>query len=313
MSKRTAVVVAGALGSFLGGFLFAADQKPPSLADTLARRTPQGLTNDNCEDAIPIFDGDTDFDTTGANTDGLPHASCHSNGQAYHDVWYKYQATCTGELTVSTCCQASYRTELMVYDGCYDDTPCPPTEAELLGCNEEFPGCGWHGSRVAVSVVEGHCYTVRVGGQNEGHSGAGTVTLTCETAFCGDGICGPDENECSCSEDCPGKCPCVLFDNRIQFESFNEDQGQILKGIETFEESTLPPSAVLALDDPLCGGIPNVDPTTRWGFPDGLSQSNLCVQSNIDGESAPTPNPHGVDGLATASVSGGGGWVRSAI
>ncbi len=122
---------------------------------------------------------------------------------------------------------------------------------------------------------------------------------------CGDGNCTAGEHDCSCPQDCPSECPCVQFGNRLEFEAFNEDQGQILKGIEDFEESTLPPGSVLLLDDPLCGGIPNVDPATGWGFPDGLSESNLCVQSNIDGESAPAPNPRGIDGLATASASPG--------
>ena len=211
MSKRTAVVVAGVLGFLFGGLLFAEQPQQPTVADTLtdARRTAQGLQNDNCADAILILDGDTDYDTSGANTDGVPHAQCEFDGQTYHDIWYNYVATCSGELTVSTCGQGNYDTDIVVYDGCQPhDWTCPPGDAELLGCNDDSPGCASWTSQLYVPVFLDNCYTIRIGGWQEGDEGSSTVTVSCELEFaCGDGICQPDEN----CNDCPDDCGSCLF------------------------------------------------------------------------------------------------------
>ena len=152
MSIRTAVLVAAAVGFFLAGHLFAEDQERTSIADTFAgaRRTPQGLTNDNCEDAIPIFVGETPFDTTGAITDGLPHLACQFDGQTYHDIWFQYISSCYSEGTVSTCNNADYDTDLVVYDGCYPDIPCPPGDEYLLGCNDDGADCTGFTSEVTA-------------------------------------------------------------------------------------------------------------------------------------------------------------------
>ncbi|MEE9212963.1 MAG: hypothetical protein V3U29_09935 [Phycisphaeraceae bacterium] len=129
--------------------------------------------NDNCADAIAIFDGSTSYNTTGANTDGPDHGSCQFDGQTYSDIWYEYLASCTGELIVSTCNSASYDTDLVVYDGC----DCG--NLSLLGCNDDAGGCAGFTSEVTVNVVENNCYLVRVGGWQSGDQGSGTVTLTC--------------------------------------------------------------------------------------------------------------------------------------
>ncbi len=130
--------------------------------------------NDDCEDHIPIFNGDTPFDTTGATTDGPAHpGDCQFDGQTYRDMWFDYIATCTGDLTVSTCDQADYDTDLVVYDGCDCD------DLELLGCNDDAAGCAGFTSELTVPVVADNCYLVRVGGFNPHDFGTGTVTLTC--------------------------------------------------------------------------------------------------------------------------------------
>ena len=132
-----------------------------------------GQANDLCANASPITDGSIAFSTVGANTDGPAHAECQFDGQTYNDIWYEYQATCTGELTVSTCNQAAYDTDLVVYNGCNCNT------LSLLGCNDDGSGCGGFTSEVAVAVLQNNCYLVRVGGWNSGDEGTGTVTLTC--------------------------------------------------------------------------------------------------------------------------------------
>ena len=135
--------------------------------------TAFGQANDLCANASPIADGSTAYSTVGANTDGPAHGECQFDGQTYNDIWYEYQATCTGELTVSTCNQASYDTDLVVYDGC----DC--TNLNFLGCNDDGSGCSGFTSEVAVPVFLDNCYLVRVGGWSSGDEGTGTVTLTC--------------------------------------------------------------------------------------------------------------------------------------
>ncbi len=142
--------------------------------------------NDNCADALVIGDGDTIFDTSAATTDGMPHPQvCQFDGQTYNDIWYDYTATCTADLTVTTCedlgGSADYDTDIVVYDGC---GVCLPSDDLVLGCNDDDPvnPCGlfpdWH-STVVVPVVSGNCYKIRIGGWSAGNSGTGTVRVTC--------------------------------------------------------------------------------------------------------------------------------------
>ncbi|MEE9297113.1 MAG: proprotein convertase P-domain-containing protein, partial [Phycisphaerae bacterium] len=158
---------------------------------------PPGPENDNCQDAAPIECGATAFDTTGADTDGQAHPACDFDGQTYHDIWYEFIAPQGGVLTVSTCNQANYDTDLVVYDGCDpDDFMCPPGDAEMLGCNDDAPGCAGFSSEVTVPVLGGNCYTIRVGGFQEGDQGTGTVTLSgppCEVPV---GACCLEGGDC---------------------------------------------------------------------------------------------------------------------
>ncbi|MCZ6651644.1 MAG: hypothetical protein O7D91_01260 [Planctomycetota bacterium] len=131
--------------------------------------------NDNCADALVIGDGDTIFDTSAATTDGLAHPQCQFDGQTYNDVWYDYTAICTADLTVSTCNQATYDTDLVIYDGC----ACPPSGETLLGCNDDTPDCAVFTSQLTVPVTTGNCYKIRIGGFAAGNSGTGTVSVTC--------------------------------------------------------------------------------------------------------------------------------------
>jgi len=84
----------------------------------------------------------------------------------------------------------------------------------------------------------------------------------------------------------------IYFNDPITFHEFNIAEGKILKGIETFEESNINPGGKQILPAPFCPGVPNVDPTTGYGFPDGLVEDNICVVDNITpGPSPATVNP----------------------
>jgi hypothetical protein len=152
---------------------------------TITITKPPAPSNSACIDRVPIFDGATPYDTTGATTDGPGHGPlCQFDGQTYHDIWYNYTASCTGTLTVSTCLQdggdAFYDSDLAVYNGC----ACPVSDAVLLGCNDDFgAGCTATGtsfpSRVVVPVNGGDCYKIRVGGFEAGHAGPGILSVNC--------------------------------------------------------------------------------------------------------------------------------------
>ncbi|MCA9291352.1 MAG: hypothetical protein KDA25_09495 [Phycisphaerales bacterium] len=157
---------------------------------------PVGPINDDCADRIAIFDGGTPYSTIDATTDGNVHAACQFDGQTYHDVWYNYTATCNGPLTISTCNAADYDTDLAVYATC-DAADCPPGDADLIACNDDFSGCSGFTSEVTIDAVCGACYKIRVGGWNDGDQGTGTLTITCN------GDCGP---KCPCVWDLDGDC-----------------------------------------------------------------------------------------------------------
>ena len=79
------------------------------IGDTATKVAPGPVLNDLCADASPITDGATVYSTVGANTDGAGlGVACDFDGQTYHDIWFTYTATCTGDLTLSTCNAADY-------------------------------------------------------------------------------------------------------------------------------------------------------------------------------------------------------------
>ena len=164
--------------------------------------------NNNCGQSLRIFGEVVPFSTLNADTDGPIHAGCQFDGQTYADIWYNYIAICNGTLTVSTCNDADYDTDLVVYDGCecgagLEDPP--------LGCNDDDAGCAGFTSEVEVPVVAGNCYKIRVGGfQSEADQGSGNLTVSCPF-ICGDGVVDPGEDCSNCPQDVPclGDAECV--------------------------------------------------------------------------------------------------------
>lgn len=130
--------------------------------------------NDDCENAIQVYPGAIEFDTTYATTDGPAHPECQFDGQTYHDIWYKifYWQHEPGTLTVSTCGTAEYDTDLVVYEG----YSCG--ELLMLGCNDDTAGCAGYTSEVEVPTQPHTNYYIRVGGYSEGDFGAGTLWLS---------------------------------------------------------------------------------------------------------------------------------------
>ncbi len=141
------------------------------------------VPNDNCREQLQVFDGATDFSTIGAGTDG-PEEPALCQFALYSDIasdiWFRYVATCSGNLAVDLC-DSGYDTKFAVYPACRQ---CP-IEVDPIACNDDF--CGLR-SFATAEVVEGECYTIRVGGYL-GLQGTGTMNLSCNIIAPPTGAC----------------------------------------------------------------------------------------------------------------------------
>ena len=157
---------------------------------TCTGAVPCAPINDDCSAALPIFNGTTAFSTIGATTDGFEVApgACNDSGatQTAADIWYRYTATCTGTLRVTTCAQlggfTDYDSDIVIYI----DGACPPPDSSRVGCNDDDPNnpCGIDppfASTAMAPVVSGQTYLVRVGGfqSKKLDFGTGVLNVTC--------------------------------------------------------------------------------------------------------------------------------------
>lgn len=139
--------------------------------------------NDLCENALPIFEGETAFCTIGAGTEAPPYSpssGCAEFGfsSMTADIWYSFIAPEAGEVTLSTC-GVTWDTRLAVYTtGGAQVAECPISQlsdSEIVACNDDSAGCGG-GSLVSFQTVAGQEYKIRVGGYWS-WSGEGTLHL----------------------------------------------------------------------------------------------------------------------------------------
>jgi hypothetical protein len=133
--------------------------------------------NDECAGAIAIGNETLAFDNTDAtaSSTALP-ASCDGGlgTTMANDVWYVYEATCSGEVTISTCGSGAAGARLAIYDG-----DCP-SAGVLAGCDNNSAGCAGGGASVTVDAVAGQFFLIRVGSSG-GAGGAGSLTVGCTT------------------------------------------------------------------------------------------------------------------------------------
>jgi hypothetical protein len=145
--------------------------------------------NDLCSSPKQITGvGTFPFDNTEAGTDGPAHAACISEtgNNIVKDVWFKWKATCTNRVFVSTCDQTFVDSKIAVYQG----TTCPPTDAMLAGCNDDR--CLLQ-SLVIFDAVLNQDYLIRIGSAPSQGAGAGTFRISC----------GPPPNgACPATGDC---------------------------------------------------------------------------------------------------------------
>ncbi|MGB0715392.1 MAG: hypothetical protein ACPGXK_05910 [Phycisphaerae bacterium] len=174
---------------------------------------------DNCFFPFVISDGNLDFTSLGATTDGPDEPSACVGEVSFieKDVWFRYQATCTGTTTVSTC-GTSYDTMLAVYQG----AGCPAADT-ALACSDDDCGQLFLASRVTFEAIADETYLIRVGGR-DGASGNGFLHVECGQALlcpenatgdcldpAGNGTPGCDDQDC-CNALCPLDWYCCDFE-----------------------------------------------------------------------------------------------------
>ncbi|MHC4172449.1 MAG: hypothetical protein ACYST5_05845, partial [Planctomycetota bacterium] len=127
---------------------------------------PYPPPNNNCYSATLVGDvTNLPFDTTQATSDGPNHCITSPN------LWYRYTATCTGDVIVSLC-GSQYDTKLAVYDG----PDCYPTQGAMIECNDDF--CGLQ-SQITFAAIAGNTYLIEVGGYGS-ETGQGLLSISCE-------------------------------------------------------------------------------------------------------------------------------------
>ncbi len=88
---------------------------------------------------------------------------------------------------------------------------------------------------------------------------------------------------------------CVAFFDKSEFEDFNKSEGKSLDGIETGDESNIPPGFKIPLPAPLDQN-PNINIFFGFGFPNGLEQQHIAIWDNVTpGPNPPDLNPSGSD------------------
>jgi len=184
--------------------------------------------NDLCANAFVVSDGKHNFRNRCAETDGPTPVQClvnvptdpptppETNSTPFlRDVWFKYTASCTGQLRVSTCDREQYLDSVLaVYHDPGSATLCPcPTDASLqvgLCSDDDTETCEMFqsSSELSLAVTAGNCYTIRVGGF-DGAQDEGRLTLQCAPTGSADPSCG--NNVVDGGEDCDGtangNCP----------------------------------------------------------------------------------------------------------
>lgn len=174
----------------------------PDLIALLAAWGACPILNDDCETALQISEGDTDFDLAEATTNDTPtHADCGFMGHPWQDLWFTHIATCDGLLCATTCNQVFFDSVVAIYDGC----DCPATAEQLLDCDDDtFFGCADITSQALAPVSVDMCYKIRVGSWSSNLPFTdGTLTVSClegVTSNCCSGSGGPGCDDAACED-----------------------------------------------------------------------------------------------------------------
>ena len=181
MGQQSEVVIDVTVGKQylieVGGYN--ASSKGPGVITVICAAQSCKPINDDCAKAEVVGNAkDKLFDTTCATFDGPGHCMTSPN------IWYRYAATGTGQVTVSLAGSA-FDTKLAVYAG----GACNPQQSALIECNDDFGNSLT--SQISFQGTAGEEYLIEVGGYNADEVGAGKITIT-----------GPDQPPVGSNDDC---------------------------------------------------------------------------------------------------------------
>lgn len=168
---------------------------------------PPTPANDLCANATVVTDGTFNWDNGNAQTDGPDEPDCAGAGNFQRDVWYCYQATCTGTVNVSLCDSATtVDTVVAVYDlgtgSC--SSLCGGLPANIA-CDDDSCGVGGGLTQVFFSGTAGNRYLIRIGGW-AGAQGSGTGFIQCLNTACTLDLTGTSPEGEACGSNSNGGC-----------------------------------------------------------------------------------------------------------
>lgn len=200
-SKVTWNAVAGQSYAIAVGGFSPATNGSGALRILLSGSPQDGST---CAGALDAVDGLNSFSTT-ASSENLDLSGACNPGAAGDDIlhrvrWFRYQATQSGNVEVSTCGLAPFDTRIAVLRGC--------SPADAIACNDDGAGCPGFTSKLRFVATAGVRYLIAIGGFDNANVGAGQFRITpgvpdppscgnaqhscCEVSdqpFCSDGAC----------------------------------------------------------------------------------------------------------------------------
>jgi hypothetical protein len=185
---------------------------------------PPVPANNNCANAQPIStEADILYDLSSATQDGPAHGACLAFGQTQisHDVWYCWTSPCTETAFVRTCADTVVDTKIAVYDGC----TCPPAEADLLTCVDDFCGADGVQTMVTFEAVQGQSYLIRLGTYPLVSGASGIMRISCgppdNPACPASGSCcdpQPESGGCGNETCCETVCACDPFCCELEWD-----------------------------------------------------------------------------------------------
>ncbi|MFH1110548.1 MAG: choice-of-anchor Q domain-containing protein [Planctomycetota bacterium] len=125
-------------------------------------------SNDLCDDAIAVGEGDFRFSGVGVTSDGPPAdyicgVFCDPWPCYFPDVWYNYLARCSGMVEVDARSESNDPLTVIIYEGC----DCPVDVENFSGCRF------WSSSPLLFGTMAGTCYKIQVAASPT----SGTLTI----------------------------------------------------------------------------------------------------------------------------------------
>jgi len=140
-----------------------------------------GTPGDTCEDAFTAVLGNNPFNTNSATQSSYPPPSesqctgTYLDWEDSPDLWFRYESTGYGILSLDTCVNNSYDTSMVVYQG---DDCASLTQIDCNGDGNGLSGCQAYYSYIPkLDVTFGETYWIRMGGW-QGASGSGVLHLS---------------------------------------------------------------------------------------------------------------------------------------